>query len=75
MNVKIDREDCVSCGNCYETCGEVFEENSEDSWSQVRERYRVGGDISVGQVPQVLEKCAVEAEDACPVQIIHTGAA
>jgi ferredoxin len=72
MKVTIDREECVSCGTCYETCGELFEENPDDSWSQIKEKYRTGGDLAAGEVPKELEACAKEAEDACPVEVIHT---
>ncbi len=72
MRVWIDREDCISCGTCYETCGEVFEENPDDSWSQIVKKYRPGTEVGVGEVPEELEACAKEAEDACPVEVIHT---
>ncbi len=72
MKVTIDREDCVSCGTCYETCGEVFEENPDDSWSQIKAKYRVGGAPGTGEVPKDLEDCVKEAEESCPVEVIHT---
>lgn len=74
MKVWIDREDCVSCGSCYEVCGEVFEENPDDSWSQIVGKYRVGSEVAAGEIPEVLEACAKEAEEACPVQVIHSQA-
>lgn len=72
MRVWIDREDCISCGTCYEVCGELFEENPDDSWSQIVEGHREKGNIGAGAVPAELEDCAKEAEDGCPVSVIHT---
>ena len=40
--------------------------------AQVSEPNRAGS-IAEGNVPADLEGCAVEAADACPVQIIHIG--
>lgn len=37
MEVTIDRDECISCGACYEDCPEFFEENPDDDWSQVKE--------------------------------------
>ena len=35
FSVTIDRENCVSCGMCWNTCPAVYEQNAEDSKSQV----------------------------------------
>jgi ferredoxin len=70
MNVIIDRETCVSCGTCYETCPELFEQDPDDSFSRIIEKLRVNGNIAEGTVPEDLEACAQEAADLCPVQII-----
>jgi ferredoxin len=70
MNVIIDRETCVSCGTCYETCPELFEQDPDDSFSRIIEKFRVNGNIAEGTVPADLEACAQEAADLCPVQII-----
>ncbi len=71
VKVSIDRNDCISCGNCWTICPEFFEQNSDDDFSQVVEMYRVGGNIAEGEAPQKLEDLVREAADSCPVQIIH----
>jgi ferredoxin len=70
MKVRIERDDCTSCSSCWSVCPGLFEENPEDHFSQVTESNR-GGSNAEGNVPEDLEGCAVEAADACPVQIIH----
>ncbi len=70
MNVIIERETCVSCGTCNETCPGLFEQDPDDSFSRIIEKYRVNGNIAEGTIPEDLEACAREASDLCPVQII-----
>lgn len=70
-SVRIDREDCISCGVCWTTCPEFFEENVDDGYSQVVEQYRTGGNIGQGEAPDDLEDCVQDAADGCPVEIIH----
>jgi ferredoxin len=70
MKVTIDRNECTSCGTCWETCPAFFEENSDDHFSQVIEKFRLNGGIAEGSVPEDLEDCTKEAADLCPVQII-----
>ncbi|MCQ8894047.1 MAG: ferredoxin [Methanolinea sp.] len=70
VHVRIKREDCTACSTCWETCPEVFEENRDDSFSQIREEFRSGGGISEGEVPESLKGCVEEAAALCPVQII-----
>jgi ferredoxin len=72
MNVKIDRKQCVSCGSCWDTCPDLFEQDPEDSFSRIREPFRTGNPAE-GKVPEDRESCAQEAADSCPVQIISTG--
>jgi ferredoxin len=71
MKVTIDRDQCISCGACYGECPQVFEENGDDSWSQITEPYRAGGAIAAGEVPADLETCVRNAAEVCPVSIIH----
>ncbi|CAG0996533.1 pyruvate ferredoxin oxidoreductase delta subunit [Methanosarcinales archaeon] len=71
VKVSIDRNDCISCANCWTICPEFFEQNSDDSFSQVVKMYRVGGNIAEGEAPQKIEGVVKEAADSCPVQIIH----
>jgi ferredoxin len=71
MKVTIDREGCVSCGQCWETCPEFFEENPEDGWSRVSAKHTSEGKLGEGEVPQDLEECVQSAAEGCPVQVIH----
>jgi ferredoxin len=70
MKVTIDRPNCTSCSTCWETCPEFFEENPDDAFSQVKEKFRESENPGKGSVPQDLEDCVKEAADLCPVQII-----
>jgi len=69
--VKIEpRENCISDMVCVSICPDVFEMNPDDNKSQIVEKYREGGDIAVGIIPEDLATCAQDASNACPVQII-----
>ena len=70
FKVTIKREECISCGACWSTCPEVFEENEEDGLSQIVEAYRISGNIAEGLVPEALGNCVQEAADGCPVEVI-----
>ncbi len=69
----IDRINCISCASCWQTCPDVFEENPDDTWSEIVKQYRKNESLAEGDVPEGLEDCAHEAEELCPVQIIHVG--
>ena len=71
MNVTIDRKGCVSCGTCWETCPAFFEQNPDDSFSQVIGQYRIGKNPAEGSAPQELDPCVTEAADLCPAQVIR----
>ena len=71
--VTIDREECISCESCWAVCPEFFQQNTVDSWSEVVEKYRTGGNPAEGEAPADLLAKVQEAADACPVQIIHVG--
>ncbi|HNI42520.1 MAG TPA: ferredoxin [Methanoregulaceae archaeon] len=70
MRVIIDRLNCVSCGTCWELCPDFFEENPDDSFSQVIERFRIEGNNAEGIPPIELEACTVDAADLCPASVI-----
>jgi len=70
MKVTIDRDECISCGTCWEHCPEFFEEGLDDGMSQVVEAYCTGGDWATGDAPDDLD-CVRTAADLCPVEIIH----
>ena len=71
VKITIDRPDCTSCASCWTVCPDVFEENPDDSFSQICEKLRIGGDIAQGEIPDEFAACSAEAADLCPVQIIH----
>lgn len=73
VRVHIDRDECILCGACWDTCPEVFEESPDDGMSQIVEEYRVDAEPGEGQVPGDLEDCASAAALDCPVEIIHVG--
>ncbi len=70
MKVTIDRPNCTSCSTCWETCPAFFEENPDDSFSQVIAKFRDSENPGEGSAPEDLEACVAEAADLCPVQII-----
>lgn len=72
-NVSIVREECISCETCWTVCPEFFEQNATDSWSQVVDKYRTGGDPANGEAPDSLLGKVQEAADSCPVTIIKVG--
>ena len=70
MKVIIDRLNCVSCGTCWEICPDFFEENPDDSFSQIREKFRLDGLNGEGIPSGELEPCVVDAADLCPASVI-----
>jgi ferredoxin len=62
--------ECVSCGACWNTCPELFEQNPCDSLAQIAEPFRFCGDRAEGTIPETRIPCAREAVNLCPVQII-----
>lgn len=71
LKVHIDREGCISCGTCWDTCPEFFEQNPDDTHNQVVGAYRIGGDVARGEVPESLEELVKRAAESCPVEVIH----
>lgn len=59
MKATIDREGCISCGMCADTCPEVFR-MADDGFAEVY----------VDKVPEDNEDTAVEAQENCPVSVI-----
>lgn len=70
MKVAIDRINCVNCGTCWEVCPGFFEQNPDDSFSQVIERFRIDGKIAEGIPPEDMEACAADAATLCPASVI-----
>jgi len=70
MKVVLDRSGCVSCGSCWDSCPAFFEKNPDDSFSWIKEEFRVTGNIAEGVAPGDLAACVKDAADLCPVQVI-----
>lgn len=60
MKAVIDREGCIACGLCPETCPEVFR-IADDGFAEAY----------VDEIPEEVEDSAQEAADGCPVEVIH----
>lgn len=71
--VTIRREECTSCETCWITAPEFFQQNGADTWSEVVDKYRIGGNNAEGNAPDDLLAKVQEAADSCPVQIIEIG--
>jgi len=71
MRIHIDRDDCIECGLCASTCPDVFELKAGQKVSIV-ECYQLGS-AAEGEVGEPLWKCAQDAADSCPVNVIDTG--
>jgi ferredoxin len=48
----------------------LFEQDPDDSFSRIIEKFRLNGNIAEGTPADDLVACAQEASDLCPVQII-----
>jgi ferredoxin len=71
--VMMERENCISCGNCWTVCPDFFEENADDAQSQVQMKYRIGDSLAEGDAPEELEECVKSAAEGCPADVIHIG--
>lgn len=69
LKVVVDKEACISCGSCWVLCPEVFE-MGEDSKSSVKEKYRISGNESLGEVGEELLECVEIAVELCPTGAI-----
>ena len=68
--VTIDREGCIGCGMCWDTCPSVYEQNAEDSKSQIISSLQDAGNPAIGKIPEKDVDCARQGSDACPVSVI-----
>jgi len=59
MKASIDRDGCIGCGLCADTCPEVFEMAADGL-----------ADVIYEIVPAGAEDSANEAKDGCPVSVI-----
>jgi ferredoxin len=72
MNIAIERDGCISCGNCEAVCPQVFKLQVEgDGKAAIVEAYRKE-DLGKGEVEEDLRTCVETARDSCPVQVIST---
>jgi ferredoxin len=59
MKAVVDKDACIGCGLCAETCPEVFEMDEDVAT------------VKVEPVPPDAEASCKEAADACPVDAIE----
>ena len=59
MHAKIDRDSCISCGQCIEICPEVFY-MADDGLA----------DVHLDPIPKDMQQEAAEAGASCPVSVI-----
>lgn len=71
--VRLERDGCISCMNCWAICPMVFQRNSCDCRTEIACMYRNGDDIATGEVPDELESCISMAADFCPASVIRIG--
>jgi ferredoxin len=62
LKATIDRDGCISCGLCAETCPAVFNMASDGL-----------AEVIVDFIPDSEKDKAEEARDACPVSVISIG--
>jgi len=58
MKACVDKEVCIGCGLCADTCPEVFELKEDKAY------------VKVQDVPENLKDKVKEARDNCPVDAI-----
>ena len=68
--VSIDRDGCISCGICWNTCPAVYEQNPDDSKSQLVSALQENGSLGEGNIDAALEECAKQGAAACPMSVI-----
>jgi ferredoxin len=72
MKITIDRDGCISCGNCEAMCPRVFKLQVEgDGKAAIIELYRKE-DLGKGEVGEDQRTCVETARDSCPVLVINT---
>ncbi|HAA90048.1 MAG: 4Fe-4S ferredoxin iron-sulfur binding protein [Thermoanaerobacterales bacterium 50_218] len=60
MEVYVDPDLCISCGNCIDICPQVFDWDEEGKARSLFD-----------EVPQELENCVADAVENCPVEAIQ----
>ena len=69
MKIILDREKCIGCGNCVVICPAFFE-MAEDGKSKLKGKV-IGPKKDIEELAISSIKCAQDAADSCPVQVIH----
>ena len=64
--ITLKRNECIGCGACVATCGDLFEMDDE---GKAHLKGSDKGDVENLEVKEI--KCAKEAVEVCPVQIIE----
>ena len=60
MRARVDKDGCISCELCADTCPEVFRMDADG----LAEAY-------VEEIPGEVEDSARDAAESCPVSVIH----
>jgi len=68
--VTIDRDGCISCGICWGSCPEVYEQNDNDSKCQINTLLQQMDDLAEATIDDSLAECARSGADSCPVSVI-----
>jgi ferredoxin len=60
MKAVINRDGCISCELCVDTCPEVFRMGEDGP-----------AEVYVDDIPEEVEDAAKDAAEACPVDVIE----
>lgn len=68
--ITLNRKDCIGCGTCHTICPQLFSPDEEDGRVHLKNSHQVG-DIWAGEITDQDLDTALQAEEACPVNVIH----
>ena len=68
MKVEHKREECIGCGACSAICPDLFE-MGKDNKANLKGAKKEGN-IFVLEIDESKKKCAKDASESCPVNII-----
>lgn len=60
MKLKVDKEKCIGCGQCVNTCEEVYAFDDDNL-----------AKVIVDTVPEKYEEAASAAKEGCPTEAIE----